>query len=489
MMEYRSTRGGGAVDAPRALMEGLAADRGLYVPAAWPEFDWRSALQGDEYAMEARILEALMPGCADEEMIRRAYAGKFTDGQLCPLKAVGDVWAMELYHGPTSAFKDVALTMLPHLMSRARQGQGSRRVSILTATSGDTGKAALEGFHDVEGTGIAVFYPEKGVSLVQRLQMATQEGRNVRVCAVRGNFDDCQSAVKEAFLRLSAQLPPEEALSSANSINIGRLMPQITYYFACYAELCRRGAIRLGETVNFSVPTGNFGDILAGYYAKKLGLPVGRLLCASNEIHVLTDFFRTGVYDKRRPFRLTTSPSMDILVSSNLERLLFDGCGEDAGQVRGFMERLEREGSFCIGGDMLRRLRESFEADYCTEEETAEEIARLWRERRYLCDPHSAVGFACGRRYREQSGDGRPMVVLSTASPFKFPAAVLAALGEREEGDEFAGMARLAALTGQTPPPALAALREKRVLHRDVIDREEIVDYVARWLREEGAPC
>lgn len=488
MMKYVSTRGFGAVEAGEAVMQGLAPDGGLFVPAEWPEFDWRGALSEDALETEAKLLEALMPGCTDAETVHRAYAGKFEGGELSPLVKAGKDWAMELYHGPTSAFKDVALTLLPHLMSRVRENAGEKRVNILTATSGDTGKAALEGFHDVEGTGILVFYPHGGVSEVQRLQMVTQEGGNVCVCAVRGNFDDCQRGVKQAFSALSGALPEGVSLSSANSINIGRLVPQITYYFSAYAQLCARGVISVGDEVNFTVPTGNFGDILAGWYAKKLGLPVGMLICASNANDVLCDFFRSGTYDRRRPFLRTTSPSMDILVSSNLERLLYEISGRDADWLRGSMEKLESEGVYELTEEMHAALLSEFAAYRADDEEAAAAIARLWKEERYLCDTHTAVAFDCAEKYRRESGDQREMVVLSTASPYKFPAAVLAALGEEEQGDDFAKMARLHELTGVDVPPMLASLRERPQLHHSVIDVAEIGDFVKKWI-EEGAVC
>ena len=318
-MLYHSTRSDAAfVDSAKAVLEGLAPDGGLYMPQAIPAFDWQQCLRGSSQDMATMILSALLPDIPDmPELVRRAYTGKFETEDLTPTVPVGDFRVLELFRGPTSAFKDVALSMLPQLLTAAKKTKGmDEDILILTATSGDTGKAALEGFHDVPGVRICVFYPDGGVSQVQRAQMVTQEGSNVAVCAVRGNFDDAQTGVKNIFAACQGKELPFR-LSSANSINIGRLAPQVMYYFRAYRDLLDAGTITLGDKVNFSVPTGNFGDILAGYLAKQLGLPVGTLICASNANNVLTDFIRTGTYDRKRPLLKTTSPSMDILVSSN----------------------------------------------------------------------------------------------------------------------------------------------------------------------------
>ena len=332
-MKYQSTRNHALTASPAAaVLRGIAPDGGLYMPEAIPVLDWQSLMKEDTLTMSARILSALLPDYEDmPALVRRGYAGKFETEDLTPLVSVGDRYVLELFRGPTSAFKDVALSLLPQLISQARDMEGIEdEMLILTATSGDTGKAALEGFRDVPGTKIIVFYPHGGVSAVQQAQMVTQEGGNVKVCAVRGNFDDTQTGVKRIFASCDEEDLPGVRLSSANSINIGRLAPQIVYYFKAYADLVRSGRIRVGDKVHFCVPTGNFGDILAGYFAKRMGLPVGRLICASNRNDVLTDFLSTGVYDKRRTFYKTTSPSMDILVSSNLERLLSLLTGDDA---------------------------------------------------------------------------------------------------------------------------------------------------------------
>ena len=388
---------------------------------------------------------------------------------------MADKYVLELYHGPTSAFKDVALSVLPRLIVAAAKAEGMKGdVVILTATSGDTGKAAMEGFHDVPGTRITVFYPHGGVSAVQQAQMATQEGNNVRVCAVRGNFDDAQTGVKNIFAACKDRDLHAAMLSSANSINIGRLAPQVVYYFRAYGDLVKAGRIKMGDVVDYTVPTGNFGDILAGYFAREMGLPVGRLICASNANDVLTEFLTTGRYDKRRPFYKTTSPSMDILVSSNLERLLYLVSG-DAGYVAQLMAQLNEQGWYQVSEDILARLQAVFGCGCCNDAGAAEVIGRLWREQKYLCDPHTAVAWSVAESHTRGEA---PMVVLSTASPYKFPAAVLGALGEKTGSDEFAMMEQLHALTGTDIPANLRGLEGRPVRHRDVIDTGDMLNYV-----------
>ena len=484
-MFYQSTRGPERATDTAAVLRGIAPDGGLYIDPALGErpFDWRGCLRLPPLGMAEKILGHLLPGYADMgTLVERAYAGKFESEALTPLVKVGEDYVLELFHGPTAAFKDVALSMLPQLITAGRAQEGVEdKIVILTATSGDTGKAALEGFHDVEGTGILVFFPADGVSPVQKAQMVTQSGANVKVCAVRGNFDDCQTGVKQAFAAIDRSGALEgkgRRLSSANSINIGRLAPQLVYYFIAYAELVKRGAIAEGEKVDYVVPTGNFGDILAGYFARSLGLPVGRLVCASNANRILTDFLTTGVYDKRREFFKTTSPSMDILVSSNLERLLFLASGGDTARVAGWMRALSEEGVYRVDEETLGRIREVFSAGCCDEAQSQAAIGRAWRECGYLCDPHTAVALHVAQEYKEQRGAGTPLVVLSTASPYKFPAAVLRAVGGDLSGDEFEQMETLAALSGVPVPKGLRGLKERPVLHEDVIDREQILDYV-----------
>ncbi len=521
-MQYHSTRGQApSVDSAQAVLNGLAADGGLYLPEAIPSFDWQACVLSDTLSMATQILSAFLPDIPDmDRLVHRAYAGKFETDDLTPTVSAGPFSVLELFRGPTSAFKDVALSMLPQLMTAAKAVKGEAQdILILTATSGDTGKAALVGFQDVPGIRICVFYPDGGVSQVQRRQMVSQEGENVTVCAVRGNFDDAQTGVKQIFAAGQKMALPFR-LSSANSINIGRLVPQITYYFRAYRDLLDAGKIQMGDEVNFSVPTGNFGDILAGYLANRLGLPVGRLLCASNANNVLTDFIRTGTYDRRRPLYKTQSPSMDILVSSNLERLLYLLSGDSA-LVAGLMADLSTQGFYTVPQGLQAAIADKFWAGCCDDSQAQEVIGRVFREQGYLCDPHTAAGWKAAEDYVNQTGDSRPMVVLSTASPYKFPAAVLSALkasghcepvrkpawqspGQNEHRnetasvacgqmgdchgasplamteylDEFALMEELERITGVPIPKNLANLREKPERHTAVIDKEDMLGFV-----------
>ena len=478
-MIYHSTRGQSpCVDSAQAVLEGLAPDGGLYMPQSLPSFDWKACLVGTSQEMSTAILSALLPDIPNmPELVRRAYTGKFETEDLTPTVPVGGFGVLELFRGPTSAFKDVALSMLPQLLTAAKAAKGSQKdILILTATSGDTGKAALEGFHDVPGIRICVFYPHGGVSQVQRAQMVTQEGSNVRVCAIHGNFDDAQTGVKNVFTACRDKDLPFD-LSSANSINIGRLAPQIMYYFRSYRDLLDSGKIALGDPVNFSVPTGNFGDILAGYLAKLLGLPVGRLICASNANTVLTDFIQTGTYDRRRPLLKTTSPSMDILVSSNLERLLYLLSGDTA-LVASLMGKLNTEGAYTVPADLLHKLQAEFWAACCDDARAGKVMGKVWSEHHYLCDPHTAAGWAAAEDYVNQTGDDRPMVVLSTASPYKFPVAVLTAIGGDLSGSEFDQMERLSALTGVAIPRNLSSLQGKPERHTGVIRKEDMLSYI-----------
>jgi len=482
-MMYQSTRNHRLqASSTRAVLEGMAADGGLYILDHLDalDFDWRSVLEKDTMDMSAAILSALLPEFEDmAALVRAGYQGKFETDELTPVVPVGERFVLELFRGPTSAFKDVALSLLPRLITAARRAEGmEEEIVILTATSGDTGKAALEGFHDVPGTKIIVFYPLGGVSPVQQAQMTTQCGNNVCVCAVRGNFDDAQTGVKEIFAACRERDLEGVKLSSANSINIGRLAPQIVYYFKAYADLVKSERIKAGQPVHFVVPTGNFGDILAGYFAKLLGLPVGKLVCASNANNVLTDFIETGLYDKRRPFYKTTSPSMDILVSSNLERLLYLLSGCDNEYVADLMAQLKENGFYQVSDDLLERLHCSFACGCCDDAHAAEVIGRVWREEGYLMDPHTAVAWAVGEDFSAACPDDAPVVVLSTASPYKFPAAVLSALGEAVDEDEFAAIDHLHEVTGVAVPKNLSALRQLPVRHTDVIDKDDMLSYV-----------
>ena len=493
-MDYFSTRGAEQrVSSAEAILQGLASDGGLYVPASFPqvmlsEIEALVPLSYEERAV--RILRLFLTDYTDEELrgcVDRAYGQTFDDARRAPLRTVGELEVLELWHGPTSAFKDMALQLLPPLMSTARKKTGEQdTILILVATSGDTGKAALEGFADAEGIRIMVFYPDGGVSPVQRLQMVTQEGANVSVMAVCGNFDDAQRGVKEIFGDAAAAkelAALHTKLSSANSINWGRLVPQIIYYFSAYADLLAEGKIRAGDAVNFTVPTGNFGNILAGYYAKRMGLPVGKLVCASNANNVLTDFLQTGIYDRRRDFYQTMSPSMDILVSSNLERLLYH-LTEDTAQVAAWMRALAEEGLYDASA-LLPSLRENFWAAFTGDMMTEAEIRTVYEQTHYTLDTHTAVAYRAAEAYRSETGDERPMIVLSTASPYKFGASVLHALGEDTDGpDEFALMERLHALSGMDIPARLAALRTMPVLHNGACERGRMRAAVMDFARE-----
>ena len=499
-MKYISTRSRDiSCDGLQAVLAGMAPDGGLFLPESFDKisFDYKSCIGGcSTKEIATKVIGAILPDFDDmATLVERAYTGKFETEDLTPLVKVGNKYVLELFRGPTSAFKDVALSMLPQLISAAKKQTGdSSRTLILTATSGDTGKAALEGFHDVPGVGIIVFFPENGVSEVQKLQMVTQQGDNVHVCAIRGNFDDAQTAVKKVFelaandKTFGAELTKAKtALSSANSINIGRLAPQLTYYFKAYSDLVSGGRIKVGDTVDFVVPTGNFGDILAGYFAKCLGLPVGRLVCASNANNVLTDFLHTGVYSRKRPFIKTTSPSMDILVSSNLERMLFLASGGDTERVSAWMEELKTAGEYTVSGETLENLRRTYYAGYCSDASAAATISKVFKDYGYVCDTHTAVAWNVAEQY-EASGEkagNAPTVVLSTASPYKFPLAVLAAIeGGAANMGEFEAMERISRLSSTKVPQGLAGLRSKEILHKDVADKEEITDYVLSKIRE-----
>ncbi len=466
--------------ASQALLEGMAADGGLYVMPELPRLSAKEALSMDACGISAAVISALIPDIPAGrigEAVRHAYEGRFETQDITPTVKVGDKWVLELFRGPTCAFKDVALCVLPHLLASARaQNSVAEDIMILTATSGDTGKAALSGFADVDGMKIAVFYPDGGVSAIQRAQMVTQQGRNVAVCAVRGNFDDAQTGVKAIFAKAAAEprcVPAGVRLSSANSINIGRLAPQVMYYYKAYCDIVRAGGISCGDKVDFSVPTGNFGDILAGWIARGMGLPVGELICASNANDVLTEFLNTGVYDRRRPFYRTASPSMDILVSSNLERLLYYESDGDCAKVSGYMRALAKEGRYAIDADMLGRIRAVFRADSSNDEEGFGAIARVFKTYGYLMDTHTAAAW----RAAEKLQGRRPCVVLSTASPFKFAQSVLFALTGVQESDGFAAMDELARVSGLAVPSPLASLRFARELHTDVINKEDMCAY------------
>jgi threonine synthase len=489
---YKSTRGEAPpVRAAEAVIKGLASDGGLFVPETFPSPDWKPSdltnLTYQELAL--RVMQPFLPDFSSAELrecIVKAYDANFDTPQIAPLVSVDCGHFLELYHGPTLAFKDMALTILPHLLLQAAGKLDiDSEIVILTATSGDTGKAALEGFSGADGTRIIVFYPENGVSAVQKRQMVTQRGENTHVIAVRGNFDDCQRGVKAVFgdagVRASAACR-RMLFSSANSINIGRLIPQVVYYFSAYLQLMKKGAVRPGDEVNFAVPTGNFGNILAAWYAKKMGLPVRKLLCAANENKVLADFLTRGVYDKNRPFYVTMSPSMDILVSSNLERLLYEVAGEDGLFTGKLMKQLDTAGRYEVNAQVLASFG-SFFGGHATEEETLQAISDVFASSAYLMDPHTAVAWTVWRKYRQQTADNTPAIIVSTASPYKFPGAVLQAVsGRYQEGDDIYLLRRLSELTGTPVPPAIELLDSLPVLHHTVCRQEEMRSLVVKIL-------
>jgi len=494
-MQYNSTRDNAVqVTAAQAIVRGLSEEGGLFVPQSLPQLSGEdiAALAALPYAQRAeRILSLFLGDFTPEEVAdcaARAYtAERFRSEAIAPLHELREgVHILELWHGPTCAFKDMALQILPHLMrvSAGKTADG-KEIVILGATSGDTGKAALEGFRDAPHTRILVFYPEQGVSPMQKLQMITQEGANVAVCAIRGNFDDAQSGVKRIFTdpAVARKLETQGMMfSSANSINLGRLAPQVAYYFKSYMDLVRRGEIAMGEEVNFVVPTGNFGDILAGDFARRMGLPVAKLICASNANNVLTAFIRTGLYDRRRAFHKTASPSMDILVSSNLERYLYLESGRDAALVARLMRELTEKGAYTAPEGVRKALSERFWAGCADDTDTFRTIARVWHELGYLLDTHTAVAWSVYERFRQQDDNGKKTVVLATASPYKFAASVLTALG-KAPAPGFAALDELNALTGVPVPKNLAAIRDLPVLHTDAVEKRDMLSYVKEAIR------
>ncbi|UOO36910.1 threonine synthase [Oscillospiraceae bacterium CM] len=495
-MQYQSTRDQGiSVSAARAIAQGLSRDGGLFVPTALPNLtaETLERLIHMTYIDRAIVLMGLfLDDFSPEEL--RAFAEKaygpaaFDSPAVAPVVPLdAQTVFLELWHGPTCAFKDMALQMLPHLLTASLDKTGETKdVCILVATSGDTGKAALEGFRDVPRTKIMVFYPEDGVSDVQKLQMTTQEGQNVGVCAVRGNFDDAQAGVKSIFSDEHMRRALDSAgyfLSSANSINWGRLLPQIVYYVSAWCDMIQSGALQKGEALNFCVPTGNFGNILAGFYAKKMGLPIGRLICASNCNDVLTEFITTGVYNKNRPFYTTISPSMDILVSSNLERLLFELSGGDDALVAGYMKALADAGVYSVSDDIKAGIAKDFTSGWSSDDETKKTIAETFKEYRYLIDTHTAVAYSVLKNYRAQTGDTTKTVVVSTASPYKFCDSVLDALGDDSGAKNLDGIDRLEAVTGVKAPLPLHQLRGKTKRFDACVGKEEMPAVVAQFLK------
>lgn len=491
-LRYKSTRGaGGTVTASEAVLKGLADDGGLFVPERIPKLDVDfDTLKGMDYAQTAyAVMRLFLTDYTEDELkdcIRKAYDEKFDTPQIAPLKEADGVYYLELFHGATIAFKDMALSILPHLLTTAaKKNRAGHEIVILTATSGDTGKAALAGFADVPGTKIIVFYPKDGVSPIQERQMVTQKGKNTFVVGIRGNFDDAQSGVKKMFGDRELAQEMDAAgfrFSSANSINIGRLVPQIVYYVYAYGRLLAQGALQKGQEMNVSVPTGNFGNILAAFYAKNMGVPIGKLICASNDNKVLFDFFATGVYDRNRPFLLTSSPSMDILISSNLERLIYGIAGEDAQKNRALMEALASSGKYEITDEMKERLC-PFAGGYATEAEVDEEIRLVYEKTGYILDTHTAVASCVYRKYREESGDGRLAVVVSTASPYKFTRSVMNAIDSKYSGmTDFELVDELSRISGTRVPGAIEEIRTAPVLHDVVVEKDGMKKIVRKIL-------
>lgn len=486
-MKYKSTRGSiYTKTAPEAIIAGLAEDKGLYVPDSFPQLPFKiEDMQGKTYKEIAfRVMKAFFPDYTDTEMkhcVDGAYDGKFEAEDVVPLVDAAYTHFLELYHGRTAAFKDMALSILPYLLTTAiKKEKEDHKICILTATSGDTGKAALEGFADVEGTEIIVFYPNEGVSEVQERQMVSQEGANTHVFAINGNFDNAQSGVKAIFNddKIAEELAAKGVkLSSANSINIGRLVPQVAYYVYAYIKLVERGAIKNGEPMNVVVPTGNFGNILAAYYAYKMGIPVNRFICASNENKVLTDFINTGVYDIRREFHLTNSPSMDILISSNLERLLYHLSGDDGEQIKALMEDLDGKKVYEVS-DKIKEGLKVFYGGFATVEETNETIGKVYKEAGYLMDTHTAVAYKVYEDYKNTTGDKIPAVIASTASPYKFADSVAKAIGLAECKDGFEYVREVNEATGVPVPSGLKDLDKKPVLHTGVLDIDQMAQAV-----------
>ena len=497
-MLYTSTRNNKIkVSAAQAIAQGISEEGGLFVPCEIPSFSLEkiNSMVNMSYIERAKtVLREFLTDFSEEELdycVNGAYAkGKFSSEKIAPTVCVNkNENVLELWHGPTCAFKDMALQLLPYLMTvSAKKTADGKTIVILVATSGDTGKAALEGFKDVKDTRILVFYPALGVSPMQKLQMTTQEGENVAVCAINGNFDDAQSAVKSIFTsdEIKAELAKKNMMfSSANSINWGRLVPQIVYYFSAYCDLIEQGKIALGDKINFVVPTGNFGNILAAYYAKRMGLPVNKLVCASNSNNILTDFLTSGEYDKNRDFYTTTSPSMDILISSNLERLLYHAGGEDDSLIISLMKSLSEGGKYTVSDELINTIKADFAAGFCAENEVMDTIKNHFEKYSYLSDTHTAVALKVYEDYVEKTGDDIPTVIDSTASPYKFSKSVLTAiLGDKTPDlNEFDMVGELNKITGAQVPEPIGALKNKTVRFNEVCNKENMSEMVFKLLK------
>ncbi len=497
-MKYKSTRDINVnVTAAGAISRGLSADGGLFVPDSIPQLSKDKLLSMCDMSYPERAYEVFrlfLDDFTDEEIrhcVNSAYSDKnFETENIAELShLLTGTYMLELWHGPTCAFKDMALQILPFLLTcSAKKIIDGKKIMILVATSGDTGKAALEGFKDVDGTSIMVFYPEDGVSNMQKRQMTTQEGKNVNVCAIKGNFDDCQNGVKAIFTddNILAELDKANTVfSSANSINWGRLAPQIVYYVSSYVQLVKDKEIEYGEKINVCVPTGNFGNILAAYYAKQMGVPIAKLICASNANNILTDFINTGIYDRNRPFYTTVSPSMDILISSNLERLLYHLTDENDALIREWFGALKADGRYEVNDTVKQRIKESFYAGCCNDEQTKAAIKKVFDEYGYLCDTHTAVAYKVYEDYKNATGDDTKTIVVSTANPYKFGYAVYDALGGKEvSADEFELISKLEKLTGTTCPAALANTKDKEVRFTGSVESEEMPAAVLDFLKK-----
>lgn len=486
---YTSTRNNQVkISAKEAIVKGFADDKGLFVLPTLPtlEFELSDLKDLDYQGIAKRVLTLLLPDFSEteiDESIKNAYSDTFSTDEVTPLKAVDDFHVLELFHGPTSAFKDIGLQMLPQLMGRSVQAP--QQVMILAATSGDTGTAALDGFKDKSQMGITVFFPDGGVSAVQEQQMLTTNGKNTNVAAIEGNFDAAQTNVKKIFndAELQAKLGTDTILSSANSINIGRLIPQVVYYFSAYQQLLAKETIKLGDKVSFTVPTGNFGDILAGYYAKQLGLPVEKLVVACNENNVLADFFATGIYDRNRPFFKTIAPSMDIQVSSNFERLLYYMSGQNSNYIKQLMEELEATGKYRVSNQLRDRLLEEFACGYSSDRDIEDSIQMVYDKYHYLMDPHTASGYKVMREAQSENPEV-PMILLSTASPYKFVDAVADALFGKHEADVQVTTAKINDYTGVPVPAPLQAIWQKQPVTAPVIEPASMADFVYQKVNE-----
>ncbi len=488
---YISTRGQQEpLNFYEAILQGIGCDGGLLVPDFKIEQKDLKALENLNYEdMATEIISVFTPEGTKEDirkLCHQAYGEGLFPKDVVPVKKAGEVYIAELFQGPTAAFKDMALSLLPRFMTYSLKQKGEEReVMILAATSGDTGKAALEGFKDVEGTCIKVFYPIDGVSPVQKQQMVTQTGHNVDVIGIKGNFDDAQTAVKKAFQseKLKGLCDQHHVfLSSANSINIGRLIPQIVYYFYSYMTLVKQKEITLGEKVNFTIPSGNFGNCLAGYIAKQMGLPIHQFIVASNKNNILTDFFHTGTYDANREFYKTNAPAMDILVSSNLERLVYFLC-QDAKKVQGYMERLNETGVYKVDDDLLNMIQENFKAGWLSEEEVLKTIGACYQENGYLLDTHTAIGYGVYKTYQKETNDQTKNILLSTASPYKFPGSVYQAVSGKAL-DEYEATEALNQMTKVEIPTPLQGMKDREILHKKVIEKEAIVDFIGEQIKE-----